>query len=814
MAVNLLTREFFDRLRPNSPVNWSLFAVGDIIVVKSTFEVFTSIFFTVPAPLTTGNGNQQLFNSSGKFSSFSTGDIIKISGPTGYFSTNNIFTIVNKLNNNTIVVSLSNLGNLLPSNQSFSDVELNNLTEIKDIKYDFNLIENNESLNFNSKIDGSVQTLTASNVHLSNLFTPVLMVQQGNNEWKWSSNLGIINSCYRMNYDTDNGRQQFYIVHTILITPIFLAAQYNDFQQGIAPNYFLNTNCLKYVHRFTAMTNLLNPNQAQAGQSLSEIGNSGWGNEIFNGGASRFQITNVVFRLGSSVQPNIILALGTGQSIEFDIESSTNEMAYGMKMTVGMIKCPNSESEYQNNGRYMDENFLFQLIGGFADGTDNFPFSFNPAILTVLKYNATFINANKIHIRIDLNIGADALAILQESTIPRFLFYATVSNPALTLGSNQNKETCWTQIYDYQVVKTPPSIDISQTYKRHYEGAADAGINGKITTFKNDECVMESLISGDFAEIPAVGEANLTKIIQQIVAIRADGNEFIIEDWQLPFTAIWQQGNPFMNYTTNKVFRIPQAEIRKPITIQTVNIGGDWKYKVSYPFMIRWENWIQLITANSDFFNPSQQQNGQNQDWEHYQDFTWKLYFRSSVEGITDGGSFTLNKDVLVEINDYATNPDYSAKTIETFNLAGVPLVAGGTNFIQSFAPTVVKATFTKAAGLLVANSRIVFGIEIHEQGGINGRVRYSSVWETTNPLTWFIPFSGSANKVVISQVGGTTVEARAVLDHNLLPAGNFIYSIVARIYEVPAPINPETYKKMEDGTYKLMEDGTQKILE
>jgi hypothetical protein len=269
-----------------------------------------------------------------------------------------------------------------------------------------------------------------------------------------------------------------------------------------------------------------------------------------------------------------------------------------------------------------------------------------------------------------------------------------------------------------------------------------------------------------------------------------------------------------MNFTTNRIFRIPQTEIRKPITIQTVDIGGDWKYKVSYPFMIRWEEWIQLASASNDFFNPSEQQNGQNQNWEHYQNFGWEIYFRSQVEGISLGGSFSFKKDTLIEINDYSTNPDYSIKKIETFNLAGTQLLVGGTNFIQSFAPTVVVATFTKPTGLLVADSRVVFGIEIYEQGGINGRVRYSSVWETQNPLTWFIPFSGSIEKINLLQNGGTIVEARAVLDNNLLPVGDFIYSIVARLYEVPAPINPEGFKKMEDGTYKIMEDGTQKIIE
>ena len=48
--------------------------------------------------------------------------------------------------------------------------------------------------------------------------------------------------------------------------------------------------------------------------------------------------------------------------------------------------------------------------------------------------------------------------------------------------------------------------------------------------------------------------------------------------------------------------------------------------------MIRWEAWVALLGVNSDFFNPSEQNNGQNQDWFHYLNANWEIYFRTGYE--------------------------------------------------------------------------------------------------------------------------------------------------------------------------------------
>jgi hypothetical protein len=220
-----------------------------------------------------------------------------------------------------------------------------------------------------------------------------------------------------------------------------------------------------------------------------------------------------------------------------------------------------------------------------------------------------------------------------------------------------------------------------------------------------------------------------------------------------------------------------------------------------------------LLGVNSDFFNPSQQNNGQNQDWYHYLNANWEIYFRTGYDVVSSVNPYHFDEDILIPINDYASNPAYSVKKVETFTSGGTPLTAGGVNYIQAGSNTIVRATFTKPTGLLVEESKVLFGIEIYQLGGIGGRVRFSSVWETTFPLTWFVPISGIDDKVVLTQINSTTIKAEAVLDHNALPVGNITYDIVARIYEVEKTPDPEFDKTMTDGTFKTTTDGNLKSI-
>lgn len=827
MAVNIISQQYIDGLAPGTYSGFPLFNIAEWMLVVTDVEFFTQVSFPASSPLLTGNtANQNHLYRSGGFANVSVGDTLRIVDSAGgnFFNTtaNQIVTVLVKYSNNEVKVSnpVSAPGTPLPNSQSYNTtIVMYNLTEIKSMEYQYNFIENNQAFTYQSFTTNQLQSYKASNIDTATLPSPSLLIPQGGQEWQSTFASFIASSnVWRVSYDTSNGRQVFRITHNVMATPLFVPSQLSDTISGISPIYYLNGACLKYICKIGGLRSINDPNSLQTVESNPNIlGNSGWFNESFNGGAQNYFIQNVVYSDLTGPITNLNPYLPYGQTIQFDIYSPDGDFAAGQRIAIGGMKLPNNTSEFQNNGRSLSDNFLFCNIYGYANGS-NYTNPYGTNYNFIEKWSAIVSSANTIKVVIYVVFDpSTTLGVVTESAIPRFTFFSTLANPALTTVLTQNKQVIWDGVKEFSTSVRPADTGIIQTFKRHYEDATDAGITGLITTFKNDECVMVSNIYGTWRETPSnTDEINLTNLSQQVVAKRiSDGAEFLLEDFQLPTNVVYQSGVPVFNYSNNRVFQIPTTEIRKAITIEVVTIGSsNYQFKINYPFMIRWENWVQLIGANSDFYNPSQLNNGLNRDWEHYLTSDWEIYFRTGYNVVSSVGPYHFEKDLLIPINDYATNPDYITKKVESFTTGGTQLLSTGANYIQAAQNTVIKATFEKTGGLDKDDCRVVFGIEIRQQGGIGGRVRYSSVWETTNPLTWFVPFSGSLNKVLISQITSDKVEAKATLDHTLLPQGNITYTIVARLYEVPAPIKPEDYKKMEDGVYKLMEDGTKKIME
>lgn len=823
MAVTIIGQTFYDVITAGSSgSNFPLFNIGESLLVWTDVEFFTEVKFTPAVPLVTGSAlNQNHLYGSNRFANVSVGDTIRIVCSAGFFATvnNQKVTVLVKYSNNEILVSNAIVSGLpVTNNESNADAILYNLTEIQSLDYQYNFIENGQPNQFNSLTTNQLQWYKADNIDTSSFGTPSILVPQGGLEWQIRSNFVGTSDAYRISYDTSNGRQVFRIRHYVVATPLYLASQLIDATNNIAPTYYLNGNCLKYVVKVSGLRSINDPNSLQVVETNSSIlGNSGWFDESFNQGAQDYFIQNIQYFNNGIPTTEISSFTPYDQTIEFDITSATGDFAVDQRISVGGMKLPNNQIEYQNNGRSLGENFLFADLYPYVNGlVYTNPYGNDGNFIDSVK--ADFINANTIHVTIYLVLNANTIAILNESLTPRFCFWTTIANPAFTQVVNSNKQIIWSGVKNFNNVVRPADLNCVQTFKRHYEDANDAGITDDITTFKNDECVMESLIYGTWEEFPStVDSVYLTKIYQQVVAKRiSDGAEFLLEDFQLNVPVIFQGGAPFINYSNNTVFNIPTTEIRKPITVTIVDAvptPSSAKFKISYPFMIRWEAWVALLGVNSDFFNPSQPNNGQNQDWFHYLNANWEIYFRTGYDVVSSVNPYHFDEDILIPINDYATNPAYSVKKVETFTSGGTPLTAGGVNYIQAGSNTIVRATFTKPTGLLVEESKVVFGIEIYQQGGIGGRVRFSSVWETTFPLTWFVPISGIDDKVVLTQINSTTIKAEAVLDHNALPVGNITYDIVARIYEVEKTPDPEFDKTMTDGTFKTTTDGNIKSI-
>lgn len=808
MAITITSRKIFDLLRPSSSVTWSLFSISEKLKIEIEFEVFTNVTFTANSKLVTGGGVQQnhIFNSSGRLSVFNVGDTIKISDGSGYFSTDQKFTVLQKISNNELVLSdCITTGNPITPGIQTSTAVINNLTPITGVAMPYNFIENAESINFNSKVNGSYQKLYCANADASS-GTPIPMLFDGLTPYQTGSA-----TIQGVSYNTTNGLQKFKIIHYTSVTPLFLASQYTDLLNDIAPSYYFSNRCLRHAYRIEAYGVYSNPNSMQGADCPLEVGNSGWFNEVFNGGAADYKIENVVYN-GSSSNTKLLLN-GNPQTLEFDITSSAGDWTALTNLGIGFFKLPNQQSEYINNTKTLDENFVYDFTQLDTSNTPFVPTSASTSYQTIFDVVADIVSVNTIHVTCNIQFGSDAITTFQQSQTPRFGFSVVISNPSITSASAQNKQTLFDGPKDLDTQYSVPLLDTIKKYYRHYENTGDTGVTGAITTFKNDDCVIESQLLLSPSSYPQL--TKITNVINQIVGIKNDGTEFVFEHSNITIPYFVSGGIQQININLPRVFQIPSTEIRKNILITGGVIDGSKViFTVNYPFMIRWEYWIPLLTANSDFYDTSEPNNGLNNDWFHYQNANWKVYHRITTQLEYNGVAMSFTQDTEIEINDYESNSAYTTKDVESYTLAGVSLYdsVNARWYIQSFADTIIKATFVNVGTLDINKCYVEFHIWIFENSTIASAQRYSSKWVTNNPLTMFIPLTGVAgNRIELTQPTTDTIIAKAVIDHNYLPTGNITYSLVARLY-----VDDETQgnKITEDGVDKITEDSIIKIIE
>jgi len=797
--VSITSRKIFDKLRHLTSVSWSLFTIGEPLTIEIEFEVFTLITFNANSPLQFGHAptanSYAIANNSGRLAGINVGDSLRIHDGVATWNVN----VTAVISSNLVITDFD-----FVNYSSSSSAYIHNVTPITGVAMPYNWIENTESINFNSKIDGTFQKLYAGGLDASNT-TPVDMVFEG--LFPYQVGGATIEG---VSWDTANGKQKFKIIHETVVTPIYLATQLTEIQAGIRPAYYFNARCLKHIYNIEAYANIANPNTIQLGNSPTEIGNSGWFNEVFNGSNADYKLVNITYDTGLSTTLKLS---GQPQIIEFDIVSPNGDWTAPTTLEFGFCKIPNNVSEYTFNTRNFEQNFLFTNTPLDTSLTPVTPSTVGTAYQTITEVFSEILDVNTIHVTCTVILSSTALLILKESLTPRFLFWATISNPSLTTAGTQNKQALYDNVVEFENLTITELLYTLKTYKRHYEDNADAGIVGNVTTFKNDECTMQTQIALTPALFPLT--TKITSIANQIVAKKTDGTEFIIEDFTVPITYMSSGGIQIINYSNQRVFQIPTTEIRKMFTISGgVLTGGKILFDINFPFMTRWEYWVALASASLEFYDVLEPNNGLNNDWFRYQNVDWKIYHRITTNLTYDNIPMVFSQDTEIEINDYETNPDFTTKEVETFTLAGASLYdsANARWYIQSFANTIVKATFVKNIAIDINLCYVVFGIEIFEQGGIGGRQRYSSKWQTSNPLTNFIPFtSGIGNRVKLEQPTSDTIVAKAIIDSNLLPIGNITYTIVARLYENDGSAGN---KITEDEIDKETEDTIIKIIE
>lgn len=690
------------------------------------------------------------------------GDLLVISSMgAGYDGTYTVTEIIDSNTfrvDDTFVNATKTSGNIL------------NTTNNKGLRYYYNFVEN--GIDFTSLTDPNEINLFTTNVLDYDDTVTVLNLNATGGK------TAQIGTATIQAIGEDNGRILYEIIHDTIITPLFLANQIDDTQNGIRPSYFKGGSTLNYIFQIDLCRNLLDTNNFESVQN-SVIGNIGWFNENFNGLESNYYLDGIIYS-------NTINALDLNVNTEVIINLKCNDASFTSDTLtrLGFIYLPDNESDYQENNRLLIDNFCFDTKINLTNNTPSNGANYGNSKQVIKDSKASLIDSSTIWVTANIELGSTSKATISESDFQNYLLFVSVENEALTFDSKDrvsilcDVNSFAIELADIELVKNEGTYFIE-----HPNNTRSMGVNS-LDIQPTDDVVCNSEFYIDFTDLE--NDNVFIKSVTPSLRLKKSGqNDVILESFkintdntQMIVDGLYQIQN--INFNQGREFLIPQAEIRKNITFaRNVNndAGNKRYYSLNYPFMMRWEYWQQLMLAtySKDFFDNSQDFQGYNHNWTRLANvsgwsFIYQIDFVINRLGVDYSQTFTKS----ITSKDFDSNTDWLTTVVSS------GLENGALKLIKGYEQTEITATFEKISGTIPALEEVAvaFWIETYESGGISDIRRISSVHDN-DANSWFVE-----NLITITSPSSGVYVAKANINNTKLPANNK-YTIYARIYEL-----------------------------
>tara|TARA_R110002020_G_C16321697_1_gene774856 strand:- start:476 stop:3166 length:2691 start_codon:yes stop_codon:yes gene_type:complete len=811
MGLNLIisAQQFANQFNNGEDLNSSLIPAnttsylagnsGELLKNSIEFKISWTSQSTAITDIFTINGNTLSRSGSGDFEldSFKIGDIIDIweLTPLGVVVQDRTITGITA---STIDFDGAGLGLT-----TLTDGIVYGKTPLENIIFNYNLIENSEAINFISKIDGTAENeFFASGVGIdlgggvrdTSIIT--MTKATGVNSWKTAEGLATI-AYQTTGNQSDSFAQVFDIVHIFRLFPYYLDGWLPNLQT-LAPPFpeWQASNCLKYVSQIELRQTLNDPNTSRKNDFSSIQGNTGWLDENFNGFTNNFSVQSL--DITSNTTGTTLTALDYQESCHVVVVlfSDNNVFLGDGSEVVGCISYLPPQLNYQQNSDTINDNFLFDSVY-----TSRFEIPKSSTILKNFDITASSVTGDTMTVEFDVEYNPAQQALLQNQ---RYMIFLGTGDQTL-LAPASDRVMLLADLNEYTFNLDVPDLifmdnfnfvphsesDISVSLPNDYKGWIEDGFQ----------------IQAPFKLNTDIGSF-LTSLSVDIVAFNEDNNQqFLLQTTNIDLSsAVISMGVQQINVNSTNNFLIdPTSDFKK---IDCVNAGSgthgginvelyDTKIGVRFNF----EEWIALLTANSQYFDATQLNNGLNLLTSNY---STRITFpapdnyeiRAQLKATVNDGSGTLT-DYLFLSNplkayyydlDGRRNPHWVCN-IETFDTTGVLI-----DVILSDNYTDIKATFTKNPAAFPVPDDLVgawgwLRLDV-QQGTINTPYQISTIYNpiASSPL---IPLP-TETKCKLTNLGGTVLlEAR--IDDALIPSGS-VLSITARLSGGEAETTWELY--------------------
>ena len=787
MGIRVTALRIRDKFKPLDPTNWLLASIGEKLTIELDIDVEEILITSNDAEVdrialrpasilvnTTNIADLVFTELQNGFQNYNVGDTITISGSA---SNDGNYLIYSKINNEQFRVTTTGGAPVAFTSEFIpSGAYIYISTPFAGITYFYNFIENDASTTYQNAISGELQRLSTNIADATDLVTEVPLNFEGSNSYRYG------NATIR-GRGVSGSVQSFTITHNTIVTPLFLSNQYADFSNSIAPAYYLNGATLRYITELNAGRTLTDPNTIQD-TSFDELeGNTSWYNENNNGGDTNYYIESTTYtRLSDATE---IAQLEVDNIVEAVIVvKNTVDSPFSNNNTVFTAQFDYLPTENDTTKTLIENTYYdnaLQTVGAGAVTGDNF----GGAEQVMSIVDATFVSASEISIRVRFDLATAIKTTLATRDVNRYAFSILIEDYLLARNVS-DKVNLLVDVNEFLVTLTDTNlVTNATTFIQH-----NAVVETEPDVFPVDDIIARTDFSIDFTDKLTDGIL-IRNVINEIVLTHASESDITLESTNVDVSNAILEGGlvQAIDVEQNRGFKFPNVlEIKRNPGIDAGNV---YNWYCEYPFLMRWEYWVNLIISGSIptgiFDSGDANNNGLNQFWHRYTTVAgWTLSHRLKFNIEQNGELFTQEFDSPVISHDFNGNPDWIDGVISTFDVDTATNLNG---VIQGYTDTKVVASFTNDTGTLplITEVDIVIWIETKEQGGILDIRQISSVNSTTSD-SWFKSIDTS-NKVVKNKTLAIYT-GEALIDYTKLP-NNTDYTMYARLYDRAASLCP-----------------------
>lgn len=765
--INITSRTFKSHMSYSTYLTTFMANIGDYVTQKIEFNyenvnvaTAKNQIILAPTNINTLDTTNIIYTRNAVFmASLRVGDTLELYSAGWNGSTVMRVTVSEIIDSNNFRVSDPNTFTQV----TWSTGTITNVTPITNLIFNYNLVQS--GISFVGLTDGELQELRCTTLDATDTVTNQPCFFQGAKTYQTGS-ATIIGK------GISNGKQKFELTHTFLVTPLFLAGQ----DPTTKPVYFEAGQSLNLVNRiqigknFTDNLNIVLP---------ALPSNTGWYNESFNGGSSKYYIESLVY-------DNTINALDFNVSNTVTIVLKTTGVFDNTytRTRLNFHYLPDNTSDYIGNNELYIDNFQYDSITAIDNSTPVTGANIIRSVTSV-KNDSTTITVTAI-----IELGVDNKAVIKGN-----------KNYILSLSTEDwNAPSVFDRV-NLLVDSNSFAVELAETnivnfdtvFIQHPHEKRSFGIlNTEFDIMPVDDVVCNTSLSINFTDLQN-DSIKILSVKPTLKLKHATESDIILDSFNINTTNTnvvnydYSTGGKVaiqdISFSQGRPFKIPN-EIRRNIVLardfdndnQSTNL---YAFALNFPFMMRWEYWRQLILSNvdSDFFDNTEEFNGINNNWTRLASITgWDFVYSVTVEIIRLGVTYSQTEDYILNSVGFLANSDYSNNTIKSSDITTTdPINNGSIWYLKGYENTKIVAHFEKTGAVITPC--IVIWIETFESGGQSDIRRISSEHDN-DAQSWFVD-----NKVVITNPSSGVYNGTAYIDSTKLPQ-NTKYTIYARIYD------------------------------